>query len=97
LKLYFGEALCTLLGVKLEKGGETMASYVPVQSRLNIRVQLGTDASGNPVLATLGIRDVDPAATADAVAAITQAIGGLLAYPVVDAYKVDTDEINTAA
>ncbi|AER65960.1 hypothetical protein Tlie_0216 [Thermovirga lienii DSM 17291] len=74
-----------------------MASYIPVQSRLNIRVQVGTDAEGKPVLANLNIRDIDPAATAEAIASVTQAIGSLLAYPVVDTYKIDTDELDTAA
>jgi len=74
-----------------------MASYIPVQSRLNIRVQVGTDAEGNPMLANLNIRDIDPAATAEAIASVAQAIGSLLAYPVVDTYKIDTDELDTAA
>jgi hypothetical protein len=74
-----------------------MASFIPTESRVNLRVQIGTDAYGDPVLRTLGVRDVDPAATPESVAAVIQALGGLLAYPVVEALKVDTDEIDTAA
>jgi hypothetical protein len=74
-----------------------MASFIPVESRLNLRVQIGTDAYGDPILRTLGVRDIDPAATPEAAAAVVQTLGGLLAYPVVEAYKVDNDEIDTAA
>ncbi len=74
-----------------------MASFIPTESRVNLRVQIGTDAYGDPVLRTLSIRDIDPAATPEATATVIQALGDLLAYPVVEAFKVDTDEIDTAA
>jgi phosphoribosylformylglycinamidine (FGAM) synthase PurS component len=48
-------------------------------------------------LANLNIRDIDPAATAEAIASVAQVIGSLLAYPVVDTYKIDTDELDAAA
>lgn len=73
-----------------------MADYIPVDSRINLRVQIDTDAYGNPVLRTLGVRDIEPAATPEASAAVVQALGGLLAVPVVEAIKVDNVEIDTA-
>ncbi len=72
-----------------------MASFIPVESRINLRVQVGTDAYGDPILRTLGVRDIDPAATPEAATTVVQALGGLLAYPVVEAIKVDNDEIDT--
>jgi hypothetical protein len=89
--------LAPLQAEDLEKEVTDMASFIPTESRINLRVQIGTDTDGDPIVRTLGIRDIDPAATPEAATTVVQALGGLLAYPVVDALKLDTDEIDTAA
>ena len=95
--LYFRTLRRHLYRQKDKKEVKDMASYIPTESRINLRVQTGTDTDGSPILRTMGIRDIDPAAAPESAAAVVQALGGLLAYPIVEAVKIDNNEIDTAA
>jgi len=68
-----------------------MAVYTNESSRVSLKVQTGTDIQGNPEISSLNLRDVDPAALADDVVAVSAALGAVLAYPVVETLKIDTD------
>ncbi len=70
-----------------------MATYNPVASRLTLRLQMGTDTLGRPIIRSRSWSGIDPAATADDVVAVANAIGSVLTYPVHEIQKVDTDEV----
>lgn len=65
-----------------------MAAYTPQSSRLALRINVGTD---KVVLRSLSWSNIDPAATADNVNTVAQALGTLLAYPIMEIQKADTD------
>jgi hypothetical protein len=68
-----------------------MAEYTNASSRVSLRVQIGTNDEGRPILRSLSLRDVSDDAIADDVAAVSSAIGALLDYPIVETSKIDTD------
>ena len=68
-----------------------MAEFINASSRLSLRVQIGTNDEGRPILRSLSLRDVSDDAIADDVAAVSSAIGALLDYPIVETSKIDTD------
>jgi hypothetical protein len=68
-----------------------MAEYTNASSRVSLRVQIGTNDEGRPILRSLSLRDVSDDAIADDVAAVSSAIGALLDYPIVETIKIDTD------
>ena len=68
-----------------------MAEFINASSRLSLRVQIGTNDEGRPILRSLSLRDVSDDAVADDVAAVSSAIGALLDYPIVETSKIDTD------
>lgn len=68
-----------------------MAEYTNASSRLNLRLQIGTNEEGRPVLRSLSLRDVSSEAIADNVAAVSTAVGALLEFPIVETSKIDTD------
>jgi len=68
-----------------------MAEYTNASSRVSLRVQIGTNDEGRPILRSLSLRDVSDDAVADDVAAVSSAIGALLDYPIVETSKIDTD------
>ena len=70
-----------------------MAVYNPISSRLTLRLNMGTDALGRPVVRSRSWSGIDPAATADDVVAVAGAIGSVLPYTVNEIQKVDTDEV----
>lgn len=70
-----------------------MAVYVPLASRLTLRLNMGTDTLGRPVVRSRSWSGIDPAATADDVVAVAGAIGSVLPYTVNEIQKVDTDEV----
>jgi len=76
-----------------EKGGINMAEYQPISSRLTMRLQTGSDEWGKPKLRSKSIAGIDVAAEATDVQAVATAIAGLLAYPLVEIQKVDTDRV----
>ena len=68
-----------------------MAEFINASSRVSLRVQIGTNDEGRPILRSLSLRDVSGDAIADDVAAVSTAIGALLDYPIVETSKIDTD------
>ena len=68
-----------------------MAEYTTASCRLSLRLQIGTDEEGRPVLKSLSLRDVSSEAVADDVAAVSAALGALLEFPIVETSKIDTD------
>ncbi len=70
-----------------------MAVYTPVASRLTLRLNMGTDTLGRPIVRSRSWSGIDPAATADDVVAVAGAIGSILPYTVTEIQKVDTDEV----
>jgi len=67
-----------------------MAEYTIASSRLSLRLQVGTNDEGRPILRSLSLRDVSSDAAADDVADVSIALGALLDYPIVETSKIDT-------
>ena len=67
-----------------------MAEYIIASSRLSLRLQVGTNDEGRPILRSLSLRDVSSDAAADDVADVSNALGALLDYPIVETSKIDT-------
>ena len=70
-----------------------MAVYNPISSRLTLRLNMGTDTLGRPIVRSRSWSGIDPAATADDVEAVANAIGSVLPYTVNEIQKVDTDAV----
>ena len=70
-----------------------MAVYNPIASRLTLRLNMGTDTLGRPIVRSRSWSGIDPAATADDVVAVAGAIGSVLPYTVNEIQKVETDEV----
>ena len=70
-----------------------MAVYNPIASRLTLRLNMGTDSLGRPIIRSRSWSGIDPAATADDVEAVANAIGSVLPYTVNEIQKVDTDAV----
>ena len=68
-----------------------MAEYTAASCRLSLKLQIGTNEGGSPIIRSLSLRDVSPEAVADDVAAVSVAIGTLLDFPIVETSKIDTD------
>jgi len=70
-----------------------MAAYIPLASRLTLRLQMGVDTLGRPIVRSRSWSGIDPAAIADDVVAVANAIGSVLPYTVQEVQKVDTDAV----
>lgn len=68
----------------------------PLGSVVELTVQTGTDAAGQPVYARIRLRNVKPSATDEDVYAVGQALAGLQVYPLAEVRRVDTEELATA-
>lgn len=68
-----------------------MAEYITASSRLSLRLQIGTNDDGRPILRSLSLRDLSEDAVADDVSDAVSALGDLLAYPMVETSKIDTN------
>ncbi|MEW5762565.1 MAG: DUF1659 domain-containing protein [Bacillota bacterium] len=65
----------------------------PLASLLELEVQTGTDAAGQPVYARIRFRNVKASATDEDVYAVGQALAGLQVHPLADVRRVDTEEL----
>lgn len=68
-----------------------MANYQPVASQLVLKVQVGIDEQGKPLLKGMTFRGLKSEASAEDVLAVAGALGSLLEVPVSESNKVDTD------
>ena len=68
-----------------------MAEYITASSRLSLRLQIGTNDDGRPILRSLSLRDLSEDAAADDVSDAVSALGDLLAYPRGETSKIDTN------
>ena len=76
-----------------QKGGIEMARYQPIASRLTLRLRVGQDEWGKPRLKSKSIAGIDVEAEAADVQAVASAIANLLAHPLVEVQKIDTDRV----
>lgn len=72
-----------------------MATYQPVESKLVLKLQTGTDEWGKPQVSSQTIRGLNSAALADSVEVVASALAGLLEYPLYGTQKQDTDSVIT--
>jgi len=70
-----------------------MAMYNPLKSRLTLRLHMGADSLGRPIVRSRSWSGIDPAATAGDVQAVANAIGSVLKFTVHEVLKVDTDAV----
>jgi hypothetical protein len=69
---------------------------IPLTSAMEIVVRAGTDAKGNPILATRTYRSVKTTAADEDVLAVGQALAGLQANPVDSIRRVNEVELEPA-
>ncbi len=70
-----------------------MANFQPVESKLVLKLQVGSDEWGKPQLSSQTLRGVNSAATADAVEAVASALAGVINVPLYTTQKIDTDAV----
>lgn len=73
-----------------------MATYSPMDSKVVLRVQTGTDSGGKAVLRSISLMKVAASAAADNVKAVSDALGALLAHTVRSTEKVDNNSVEIA-
>jgi hypothetical protein len=73
-----------------------MATYSPMDSKVVLRVQTGTDSGGKPVLRSISLMKVAHAASADRVKAVSDALGALLAHEIRGIEKIDNNSVEIA-
>jgi len=73
-----------------------MATYQPMASKLILRLQTGTDESGKPKISSKSIGGVNADAAADKVAAVADALAGLLSVSLYETRKQDSDSVVSA-
>ncbi|MFA6882092.1 MAG: DUF1659 domain-containing protein [Aminobacterium sp.] len=70
-----------------------MAAYLPLESRLQLRVNIGSNESEDPILRSINFSGVSSDVEAEKVATISTVLESLLEYPVAETRKVDTDVV----
>jgi hypothetical protein len=71
-----------------------MASFTPLTCNAVLRLNAGTDPStGKTILRQITLSGLLPSATADNLAALTSALTPLLAHPVLETRRVETDGV----
>ena len=68
-----------------------LAEFVAVNALLRTRVQIGTAVSGSPILRSCSYNGVNPSALADDLVSVSQALGTLIDYPIVETQFSQTD------
>lgn len=69
----------------------------PVASSLQLRVQTGTDASGQPLYRVRTYNRVKPAATDQDVYDVAQSLGGLQVHPVSTISRINEGDLSASA
>lgn len=67
--------------------------YIPVESRLQLRINLGPDENGDMVLKSMNFSDVLPEAEADKVGLVAKSLASLLEYPLEETLKIDSNAV----
>ncbi|EFQ22897.1 protein of unknown function DUF1659 [Aminomonas paucivorans DSM 12260] len=70
-----------------------MASYNTLKSSMSLVLDLGVGPDGKGKSKTVTLSRLKASATADAVDAVADALSPLLAYPVLEVLKTDTDGV----
>jgi len=70
-----------------------MAEFTAVNALLRTRVQIGTNVDGRPILRSCSYNGVDPSVEADDLVTVSQAIGNVIQYPIVENQFSRTDLI----
>ena len=70
-----------------------MSLYIPVESRLQLRINLGPDENGDMVLKSMNFSDVLPEAEADKVDLVAKSLASLLEYPLEETLKIDSNAV----
>ncbi|MDO9508893.1 MAG: DUF1659 domain-containing protein [Thermovirgaceae bacterium] len=68
-----------------------MAVFIASNALLRTRVQIGTSAGGSPILRSCAYNGVSPSVAADDLIAVSQALGTLIDYPIVETQFSQTD------
>ena len=71
-----------------------MATYNTLKSNMSLVLDLGTGADGRARTKTVTLSRLKAIATADAVKAVSDALTPLMAYPVLEVLKTDTDGVD---
>ena len=71
-----------------------MATYSTVKSALSLRLDLGSGPDGKSRTRTVTLSRVKASSIADKVKAVSDALTPLLAYPVLEVLKTDTDSVD---
>ena len=71
-----------------------MATYNTVKSALSLRLNLGSDPDGKAITRSVTLSRVKASSIADKVKAVSDALTPLLAYPVLEVLKTDTDSVD---
>ena len=71
-----------------------MATYNTLKSNMSLVLDLGTGADGRARTKTVTLSRLKASAIADAVKAVSDALTPLMAYPVLEVLKTDTDGVD---
>ena len=71
-----------------------MAIYSNLKSALSLRLNLGSGPDGKSRTRTITLSRVKAGIIADKAKAVTDALTALLAYPVMEVTKTDTDSVD---
>lgn len=71
-----------------------MATYNTVKSALSLRLNLGSGPDGKAITRSVTLSRVKASSIADKVKAVSDALTPLLAYPVLEVLKTDTDSVD---
>ncbi len=89
--LFIGSGLCCTIALK---GGEDMPLQVqPLDSKLKLRFEIGTNENGNPKYSTRTYSGIKPAAENQDVYNVAAAFVGLQEYPVSFINRVNEVEL----
>lgn len=68
-----------------------MASYINSKSAVSLRLDLGSGPDGKAITRSVTLSRVKGSSIADNIKAVSDALAPLLAYPVLETLKTDTD------